>query len=106
VNIARPRFEETASQGGSATAPAAVPVVSQSAGWPRLRALCGMLLLIFGVLGVVLPIIPGIPFVIAGVALLGQNHPLVRACGKWVSPRLSASYRCWPFSRGRNSLQG
>jgi hypothetical protein len=106
VNIRRPRFEETASEGGSATALAAVPVVGQSTGWWRLRALCGMLLLIFGVVGVVLPIIPGIPFVIAGVALLGQNHPLVRACAKWVSPRLSASYRCWPFSRGRNSLQG
>ena len=38
----------------------------------------GIGLLILGVLGLILPIMPGIPFLIAGVAILGTEHPLIR----------------------------
>jgi hypothetical protein len=31
-----------------------------------------------GVIGTLLPIIPGIPMVIAGVALVGPGHPVLR----------------------------
>jgi uncharacterized membrane protein YbaN (DUF454 family) len=34
--------------------------------------------LIVGVAGVVLPVIPGIPFLIVGVRLLGRDHWLAR----------------------------
>lgn len=42
------------------------------------RVVAGVLLVAVGVLGLVLPIIPGVPLLIAGVALLGPEHPLVR----------------------------
>ena len=38
----------------------------------------GIGLLLLGVLGMLLPIMPGIPFLIAGVAILGTEHPLIR----------------------------
>lgn len=44
----------------------------------QLRLLGGFVLIICGLLGLILPIIPGIPLLIAGAALLGANHPLVR----------------------------
>jgi hypothetical protein len=46
--------------------------------WQAARVVAGVLLVAVGVLGCVLPIIPGIPILIAGVALLGPRHPLVR----------------------------
>jgi hypothetical protein len=42
------------------------------------RSAGGIVLIAFGVLGLVLPIVPGIPLLIAGVALLGPKHPLIR----------------------------
>ena len=42
----------------------------------RQAAGCGLLLL--GVSGFLLPLIPSIPFLLAGAALLGPTHPLVR----------------------------
>jgi uncharacterized membrane protein YbaN (DUF454 family) len=35
-------------------------------------------LLALGVLGMVLPIMPGIPFLVAGAAILGPGHWLIR----------------------------
>lgn len=46
--------------------------------WRKVRAVTGRALLGLGVIGVLVPIIPGLPFFIAGVALLGPDHPLVR----------------------------
>jgi uncharacterized membrane protein YbaN (DUF454 family) len=42
----------------------------------RQAAGCGLLLL--GVSGFLLPLIPSIPFLLAGAAVLGHSHPLVR----------------------------
>jgi uncharacterized membrane protein YbaN (DUF454 family) len=42
----------------------------------RQAAGCGLLLL--GVSGLLLPFIPSIPFLLAGAAVLGHSHPLVR----------------------------
>jgi uncharacterized membrane protein YbaN (DUF454 family) len=47
----------------------------------------GLTLVALGVIGMLLPVIPGIPLLIAGVALLGTNHP-------WVRP-LIARLRLW-----------
>ena len=44
----------------------------------RLKEFGGVGLLALGVLGIALPILPGIPFLIAGVAILGPEHPLIR----------------------------
>ena len=41
-----------------------------------IRVVAGMVLLVVGVAGLVLPILPGIPLMIAGLALLGSDHPL------------------------------
>ena len=43
----------------------------------RLREAAGFALLIAGLLGLLLPVMPGTPLLIAGVALLGPNHPRV-----------------------------
>jgi len=65
-------------------------------GWParkaRVASLCaagrvvfGVSLVALGALGLVLPVIPGIPLLIAGVALLGPKHPLVRPVAERVA---------------------
>jgi uncharacterized membrane protein YbaN (DUF454 family) len=45
----------------------------------RIRTAAGVVLLALGVAGVVLPLMPGVPFLIAGTALLGSDHPISRA---------------------------
>jgi uncharacterized membrane protein YbaN (DUF454 family) len=55
--------------------------------WKTARLILGVTLLAAGVLGMILPIIPGIPLLLAGVALLGTNHP-------WVRP-LMVRFRLW-----------
>ena len=46
------------------------------------RSVCGYGLLIIGVAGCLLPIIPGIPFLLAGAAMLGWDHWAVRPWAK------------------------
>jgi uncharacterized membrane protein YbaN (DUF454 family) len=42
------------------------------------RSALGYVLLVAGVVGVLIPIIPGTPFLIAAVAVLGSKHPVIR----------------------------
>jgi uncharacterized protein YqgC (DUF456 family) len=49
-----------------------------------LRAIAGWFLLAVGVLGCLLPIMPGIPLLVAGAALLGSEHWLVRKLQSWL----------------------
>ena len=51
----------------------------------HLRVIGGVVLLICGLLGLVLPIIPGIPLLLAGAALLGFDHPLIRPFARRVA---------------------
>jgi hypothetical protein len=60
-----------------------------------IRNIAGMSLLIAGVLGCLLPIIPGIPLLLAGVATLGADHPVVKRGGAWVK-----AGREWMEKRG------
>lgn len=46
--------------------------------WAAARLVIGVLLIALGVLGTLLPVLPGIPFIVAGVALLGTEHWLVK----------------------------
>jgi len=40
-----------------------------------------------GVAGCLLPIIPGIPLIVAGVAILGTDHALVRRSRAWLEKK-------------------
>ena len=69
--------------------------------WRHIRAPLGIVVLILGAVGIVVPIVPGVPLLISGVALLGKDHPIVRACTTWVHrcrARLTVGRR--PFWRG------
>lgn len=46
--------------------------------WRAGRVVVGVPLIALGAVGCVLPVVPGIPLLIAGVALLGPRHWLVR----------------------------
>jgi uncharacterized membrane protein YbaN (DUF454 family) len=46
--------------------------------WSRTRTAFGYALLVAGIAGVLLPLIPGTPFLIAAVAVLGADHPVIR----------------------------
>lgn len=48
----------------------------------RLREATGFALLIAGLLGTLLPIIPGTPLIAAGIAVLGTKHPRVQ---RWIT---------------------
>lgn len=51
---------------------------------PAVRNVCGIALIGVGIIAMPLPILPGIPIVLAGVALLGREHPLVSRCVRWL----------------------
>ncbi len=46
--------------------------------WQTVRRAAGLTLVAVGMIGTLVPIIPGMPLLIVGVALLGSNHPRVR----------------------------
>ncbi len=63
--------------------------------WRTHRTVAGLILIGLGLIGLLLPVMPGIPLLIAGVALMGARHP-------WVRPamaRLRAWRRLWRRSR-------
>ena len=43
-----------------------------------LRRIIGAICVIIGILGILLPILPGWPFLIPGIALLGPRDPILR----------------------------
>ncbi len=53
----------------------------------KLKNACGIALVIAGAIGTVVPIIPGIPMIAAGVAMLGSDHKLVRSCQTWLQSK-------------------
>lgn len=46
--------------------------------WRKIRGITGLTLIGLGVIGVFVPLFPSVPLFIAGVALAGPDHPLVR----------------------------
>jgi uncharacterized protein YqgC (DUF456 family) len=44
----------------------------------KLKLALGVMLLAAGAAGTLLPIVPGVPILLVGVALIGCDHPLVR----------------------------
>lgn len=54
---------------------------------PKLRKACGVGLIALGVPGLVLPILPGIPMILAGLIMLEVDHPWVHATRDWLAER-------------------
>ena len=50
-----------------------------SSGRRRVRVAAGLALLGIGAVGTLLPALPGIPLMVAGMAVLGPDHPWSRA---------------------------
>jgi hypothetical protein len=46
--------------------------------WHAARVALGAVLMVLGVIGMLVPVIPGLPLLLAGAAILGTEHPLVR----------------------------
>jgi uncharacterized membrane protein YbaN (DUF454 family) len=63
------------------------------------RTVFGVGLLILGVLGSLLPIVPGFVFFAAGIAVLGTDHAIVRRFLPYFH-RLRTSVRKWLERRG------
>lgn len=80
--------------------PPAEPEIPESLTGGRWKAATGYLCLFVGVAGCLLPILPGIPFLLVGLKLLGPDHPLIR-------PFLSrlAKYRTGNASAGTNPAE-
>ncbi len=52
-----------------------------------LRKVCGIALIVLGLVAVPVPIIPGIPLIAAGAAMLGSDHSIVRLSRTWLRNR-------------------
>jgi hypothetical protein len=78
-NAPRARFEESSvpSQSFLRTA--------LSAGWRHARAPMGVVLVMVGLVGILVPMVPGVPLLMLGVALLGREHSLIRLLVRWVA---------------------
>jgi uncharacterized membrane protein YbaN (DUF454 family) len=48
-----------------------------------IKTIAAYLCLALGVVGLALPLLPGIPLLIVGVALLGPRHPFRRFLARW-----------------------
>jgi hypothetical protein len=48
---------------------------------------CGIVLIAAGVLAIPIPVIPGIPLIVAGAAMLGSDHPRVHSGWSWLRSR-------------------
>jgi hypothetical protein len=58
--------------------PPAEPEIPDSLTRGRWKAATGYVCLAIGVAGCLLPILPGIPFLLVGLKLLGPDHPVIR----------------------------
>jgi uncharacterized membrane protein YbaN (DUF454 family) len=48
----------------------------------RVREISGIALLVAGLIGLALPLMPGVPFLIAAAALLGHDHPVIHSLNR------------------------
>ena len=63
------------------------------------RTVIGVGLLILGVIGSLLPVVPGFVFFAAGIAVLGTDHVIVRRFQPYVH-RVRTALRAWLERRG------
>lgn len=62
--------------------------------WICMRPVLGWSSILVGILGVILPIIPGIPFLVVGVTLVGRRTWIIR----WVAVNWKYMLRRWATS--------
>jgi hypothetical protein len=52
-----------------------------------IRTVSGFALIVLGAIGTLVPVVPDVPMMLAGVALVGTDHPWIRAArtrwGSW-----------------------
>jgi len=60
-----------------------------------LRQICGVALIVMGLVAIPVPIIPGLPFIAAGAAMLGSDHYIVRSCRTWLQK--SGKKKLFPY---------
>ncbi|MBA3471346.1 MAG: 2'-5' RNA ligase family protein [Herpetosiphonaceae bacterium] len=65
--------------------------------WPVVRPIVGWLCIVLGILGIILPILQGIIFLVIGATLIGRHHPLIR----WFRVRYKQLLRTWRRSPNR-----
>ena len=77
--------------------------------WPVFRQVLGWLLILLGLVGLVLPVLQGVIFLVIGIALVGRRHPLIR----YVSVYFKLFLRRWAAVQtpligplGRMALRG
>jgi hypothetical protein len=77
--------------------------------WPVVRQVIGWLCILLGLVGLVLPVLQGVIFLMIGIALVGRRHPLIR----YVSVYFKLFLRRWAAvqtpairSLGRMALRG
>jgi uncharacterized protein YqgC (DUF456 family) len=68
------------------------------------RTLCGWICLAAGVLGVVLPILPGVPLLFAGLILLSSNYQWARKCLHWLKSRFELPTNAIARIRNRKTV--
>ena len=50
----------------------------------KIKVILGLVLCVVGIAGTLLPVIPGVPIILAGITLMGSDHPIVRNIkGRW-----------------------
>ena len=54
--------------------------------WRRVRTALGLALVGLGAIGLLVPLLPGIPLIVAGAAVVGPDHPVIR----WLQTRWSS----------------
>ena len=59
--------------------------------WPMLRQMLGWICIFLGLLGLVLPVLQGVIFLVIGVALVGRRNWLIR----WTSVHFKLFLRRW-----------
>lgn len=52
--------------------------------WHKIKIVLGLALCVVGVAGTLVPVIPGVPIMLAGVALIGTDHWLVVNLRNWL----------------------
>jgi uncharacterized membrane protein YbaN (DUF454 family) len=64
------------------------------------RLITGWSMIVVGIAGCLLPIAPGLPFLIGGLALLAAHYPWARTALQWVKQAPHRMCEIWTRMRG------
>jgi len=48
------------------------------------RKMCGIALMVVGIIAMPVPLVPGLPLVMAGAAMYGSEKPVIQTCRAWL----------------------